>query len=176
MYAGFSLKKTLTVSLSIDVRITMIRGVVYLLRIFKMFHGFWISRYSLFSRYKLFIFLQPGGSLSFKKRNITYFLTGAHWTTIPASHINLSENFRKINNNKVESIFGKKGRGLIPAVIRHFRERLCTKTIMSVKLIHFTWRLKPRTFSVRSMSVNHPAAFLHILKNLLLHNLQFFKK
>ena len=39
MCAGFSLKKTSTVSLSIDVRITMISGVVYLLRIFKMFHG-----------------------------------------------------------------------------------------------------------------------------------------
>ena len=32
--AGFSLKKTSTVSLSIDVRITMIRYVVHLLRIF----------------------------------------------------------------------------------------------------------------------------------------------
>ena len=39
MRTGFSLKKTSTVSLSIDVRITMISGVVYLLRIFKMFHG-----------------------------------------------------------------------------------------------------------------------------------------
>ena len=39
MCAGFSFKKTSTVSLSIDVRITMISGVVYLLRIFKMFHG-----------------------------------------------------------------------------------------------------------------------------------------
>jgi len=38
MCAGFSLKKTSTVSLSIDVRITMVSGVVYLLRIFKMFH------------------------------------------------------------------------------------------------------------------------------------------
>jgi len=36
---GLFLKKTSTVSLSIDVRITMIRCVVYLLRIFKMFHG-----------------------------------------------------------------------------------------------------------------------------------------
>ena len=36
---GLFLKKTSTVSLSIDVRITMIRGVVNLLRIFKMFHG-----------------------------------------------------------------------------------------------------------------------------------------
>jgi len=35
---GLFLKKTSTVSLSIDVRITMISGVVYLLRIFKMFH------------------------------------------------------------------------------------------------------------------------------------------
>jgi hypothetical protein len=33
------LKKTWRVSLSIGVRITMIRCVVYLLRIFKMFHG-----------------------------------------------------------------------------------------------------------------------------------------
>ena len=33
------LKKTWRVSISIDVRITMIRCVVYLLRIFKMFHG-----------------------------------------------------------------------------------------------------------------------------------------
>ena len=32
-------KKTWRVSLSIGVRITMIRCVVYLLRIFKMFHG-----------------------------------------------------------------------------------------------------------------------------------------
>jgi len=39
MWAGFSLKKTWRVSLSIGVRITMIRCVVYLLRIFKMFHG-----------------------------------------------------------------------------------------------------------------------------------------
>jgi len=39
MCTGFSLKKTPTVSLSIDVRITMISGVVYVLRIFKMFHG-----------------------------------------------------------------------------------------------------------------------------------------
>jgi len=36
---GFFFKKTSTVSLSIDVRTTMIRYVVYLLRIFKMFHG-----------------------------------------------------------------------------------------------------------------------------------------
>ena len=36
---GLFLKKTSIVSLSIDVRITMIRRVVYLLRIFKMFHG-----------------------------------------------------------------------------------------------------------------------------------------
>jgi len=37
---GLFLKKKLpTVSLSIDVRITMILCVVYLLRIFKMFHG-----------------------------------------------------------------------------------------------------------------------------------------
>jgi len=35
---GLFLKKTYTVSVSIDVRITMISGVVYLLRIFKMFH------------------------------------------------------------------------------------------------------------------------------------------
>jgi len=33
------LKKTWRVSVSIGVRITMIRCVVYLLRIFKMFHG-----------------------------------------------------------------------------------------------------------------------------------------
>jgi len=39
MCTGFSLKKTSTVSLSVDVRITIISGVVYLLRIFKMFHG-----------------------------------------------------------------------------------------------------------------------------------------
>jgi len=41
MCSGFSLKKkkTSTVSLSVDVRITMISGIVYLLRIFKMFHG-----------------------------------------------------------------------------------------------------------------------------------------
>ena len=39
MCAGFSFKKTSTVSLSIDVRITMIRCVVHLLRIFEMFHG-----------------------------------------------------------------------------------------------------------------------------------------
>ena len=39
MCAGFSLKKTSTISLSIDVRITMIRCVVYSLQIFKMFHG-----------------------------------------------------------------------------------------------------------------------------------------
>jgi hypothetical protein len=38
MFTGFSLKK-LGVSLSIGVRITMIRCLVYLLRIFKMFHG-----------------------------------------------------------------------------------------------------------------------------------------
>jgi len=36
---GLFLKKTSTVSLSIDVRIAMILCVVYLLRIFKMFHG-----------------------------------------------------------------------------------------------------------------------------------------
>ena len=36
---GLFLKKKLRVSLSIDVRITMISGVVYLLRILKMFHG-----------------------------------------------------------------------------------------------------------------------------------------
>ena len=35
---GLFLKKTYTVSLSIDVRITMINGVVYMLRIFKIFH------------------------------------------------------------------------------------------------------------------------------------------
>jgi len=35
---GLFLKKTWRVSLSISVRITMISGVVYLLRIFKMFH------------------------------------------------------------------------------------------------------------------------------------------
>jgi len=35
---GFFLKKKLKQFLSIDVRITMISGVVYLLRIFKMFH------------------------------------------------------------------------------------------------------------------------------------------
>jgi len=35
---GLFLKKTQIVSLSIDVRFTMISGVVYLLRIFKMFH------------------------------------------------------------------------------------------------------------------------------------------
>jgi len=35
----FPKKKLKTVSLSIDVRITMISGVVYLLRTFKMFHG-----------------------------------------------------------------------------------------------------------------------------------------
>ena len=39
MCAGFSLKKTWRVSLCIGVRITVIRCVVYLLRIFKMFHG-----------------------------------------------------------------------------------------------------------------------------------------
>jgi len=39
MCTGFSLKKTSTVSLSIDVSINTIRCVVYLLRIFKMFHG-----------------------------------------------------------------------------------------------------------------------------------------
>ena len=39
MCAGFSLKKPTTVSVSIDVRITMIRCVVHLLRIFEMFHG-----------------------------------------------------------------------------------------------------------------------------------------
>jgi hypothetical protein len=39
MCMGFSLKKTWRVSLSIGVRITMIRRIVYLLRIFKMFHG-----------------------------------------------------------------------------------------------------------------------------------------
>jgi hypothetical protein len=33
------LKKTCRVSLSIGVRITMIRCIIYLLRIFKMFHG-----------------------------------------------------------------------------------------------------------------------------------------
>ena len=38
MCAGFSLEKNLN-SFSIDVRITMISGVVYLLRIFKMFLG-----------------------------------------------------------------------------------------------------------------------------------------
>ena len=37
MCAGFSLKKTSTVFLSIGVRITMIRCVVQLLRIFEMF-------------------------------------------------------------------------------------------------------------------------------------------
>jgi hypothetical protein len=36
---GFSLKKSWRVSLFIGVRITMIRCVIYLLRIFKMFHG-----------------------------------------------------------------------------------------------------------------------------------------
>jgi len=36
---GLFLKKTSTVSLSIDVRISMISGVVYLLRMFKMCHG-----------------------------------------------------------------------------------------------------------------------------------------
>jgi hypothetical protein len=36
---GLFLKKTLRISLSIGVRITMIRCVVYLLQIFKMFHG-----------------------------------------------------------------------------------------------------------------------------------------
>ena len=40
MHGIFLKKKTSTVSLSIDVRITVISGVVYLLRIFKMFHGF----------------------------------------------------------------------------------------------------------------------------------------
>ena len=39
MCAGFSLKKTSIVSLSIDVRITMIRCVVHLLRNVEMFHG-----------------------------------------------------------------------------------------------------------------------------------------
>ena len=39
MCTGFSLKKTSTVSLSIDVRIAMVRSVVDLLRIFKMFRG-----------------------------------------------------------------------------------------------------------------------------------------
>jgi len=36
---GFFLKKTWRVSLSFGVRITMIRCVVYLLGIYKMFHG-----------------------------------------------------------------------------------------------------------------------------------------
>jgi len=39
MCTGFSLKKNFN-SFSIDVRINMILCVVYLLRIFKMFHGF----------------------------------------------------------------------------------------------------------------------------------------
>ena len=39
MCAGFSLKRTWRVFLSIGLRITMIRYIVYLLRIFKMFHG-----------------------------------------------------------------------------------------------------------------------------------------
>ena len=38
VYGLFVKKKTSTVSLSIDIIITMIRCVVYLLRIFKMFH------------------------------------------------------------------------------------------------------------------------------------------
>jgi len=36
---GLFIKKTSIVSLSIDVRITVISGVAYWLRIFKMFHG-----------------------------------------------------------------------------------------------------------------------------------------
>ena len=48
MCTGFSLKKTSTVSLSIDVRITMISCVVYLLRIFKSFHG--LTNNPVFSR------------------------------------------------------------------------------------------------------------------------------
>jgi hypothetical protein len=39
-------KKTCRVSLSIGVRITMICCVVYLLRIFKMFHGLWNTLYN----------------------------------------------------------------------------------------------------------------------------------
>jgi hypothetical protein len=39
MFADFSLKKLLRVSLSIGVTITTILCVLYLLRIFKMFHG-----------------------------------------------------------------------------------------------------------------------------------------
>ena len=44
-------KKTSTFSLSIDVRTTMISGVVYLLRIFKMFHGLMNNPVYIFTIY-----------------------------------------------------------------------------------------------------------------------------
>jgi hypothetical protein len=48
-----------------------------------------------------------GGSLLFKKRNLIYFLTVAHWTTLPASHIHLSENCKCLITIKWEASVGK---------------------------------------------------------------------